>query len=452
MPHQETLTVLAEVREGQVETLRRLLGSIREHNGNWDVLPFRNMPRLHFANLAIFDASKDLDGNPIPAQLALLTHVDAPLDAHLDNLADLGGTGLDALFGHCKDYPDRADRSPSARVRFLRQHSHPSVAVHVNRRGRSVEQILQEHGLRGELDRFLDAGKFDGLAPQEIKRRVVDFVKARVDLRWALQPPAPPALSWRLREWAHRVFGIVVAIVLAPLLLLGLPLFLWLLRRHEKRDQPSTESAAPEAARAFRDDEDYWMHNQVIAAGLFKPGLFRKLTTRLILALADYSTRHIYNRGTLSGLNTIHFARWVTFDDGRRLFFASNYDGSLESYMDDFIDKAAWGLNAIFSNGDGFPRTAFLFCRGITDEKAYKRFLPTRQVQSNVWFSAYPHLTTKNIANNEAIRRGLSETMGEEGTRRWLKRFGRGNQLPESGWVARKLDRLRWDKICRNCN
>ena len=23
--------------------------------------------------------------------------------------------------------------------------------------------------------------------------------------------------------------------------------------------------------------------------------------------------------------------------------------------MDDFIDKAAWGLNAIFSSGDGFP-------------------------------------------------------------------------------------------------
>ena len=71
------------------------------------------------------------------------------------------------------------------------------------------------------------------------------------------------------------------------------------------------------------------------------------------------------------------------------MFFSSNYDGSLESYMNDFIDKAAWGLNAIFSNGDGFPRTSFLFCGGITDEQAYKRFLPTRQVPSRVWYSAY---------------------------------------------------------------
>jgi hypothetical protein len=224
-----------------------------------------------------------------------------------------------------------------------------------------------------------------------------------------------------------------------------------LLRYHEKRDVPNSSAASAESVRAFRDDEDYWVQNQIIAVGLFKPGLFRKITTRAILGVADYATRHIYNRGVLSGLNTIHFARWVIFDDGRRLFFSSNYDGSLESYMNDFIDKAAWGLNAIFSNGDGFPTTAYLFCRGITDEKAYKRFLPTRQVQSSVWYSAYPSLTTKNIANNEAIRRGLSEDMNEQQTRLWLKRFGSANQLPESGWAARLLDGLNWEKICRNC-
>jgi hypothetical protein len=35
------------------------------------------------------------------------------------------------------------------------------------------------------------------------------------------------------------------------------------------------------------------------------------------------------------------------------MLFASNYDGSLESYMDDFINKVAWGLNLVFSNGVG---------------------------------------------------------------------------------------------------
>jgi hypothetical protein len=167
--------------------------------------------------------------------------------------------------------------------------------------------------------------------------------------------------------------------------------------------------------------------------------------------MTDYACRHIYNRGTLSGLSTIHFARWVPLDGGRRMFFSSNYDGSLESYMNDFIDKAAWGLNAIFSNGDGFPRTSFLFCGGITDEKAYKRFLPTRQVPSRMWYSAYPNLSTKNIANNAEIRRGLSAPLHGDEVKGWLERFGAGSRLPESGAIAPFLDSVRWDRLCRHC-
>jgi hypothetical protein len=451
MPHQEALTVIVEIRDGQVAPLKKMLGSIREHGGNWNIVAFVQLPRVHFARFVVFDATRDLKGNPLPAQLALLIHVDAPLAEHLDELSTVCGVGMDAVFSHCEGYPAATDRSPQTRRKFLRDHSYKSDAVHVNRRGRTVEQIHQAELLRRALNRFLDAGDYSRQSPAEIKERVVAFVRASADLSWALRLPPAPALSWRIKEFIHRVFFVLLAIVVAPLLLLGLPLFLLLLRYHEKRDVPSPSVAVAESVRAFRDDEDYWAHNQVIAVGLFKPGLFRKIISRLILGVADYATRHIYNRGVLSGLNTIHFARWVRFDDGRRLFFSSNYDGSLESYMNDFIDKAAWGLNAIFSHGDGFPTTAYLFCRGITDEKAYKRFLPTRQVQSSVWYSAYPSLTTKNIANNEAIRRGLSEHMNEQQTRLWLKRFGSGNQLPESGWAARLLDRLNWEKICRNC-
>ena len=323
--------------------------------------------------------------------------------------------------------------------------------MHVNRRGRTVEQIRQEEFLRRELNDYLDTHDFSGQSPADIKQQIIAFVRSRSDLAWALHLPEPPSWRWRLKERGHGVFYLLLTMLFLPLLLLGLPFFLWRLRYHEKRDVPDTSTASPEAARAFRDDEDYGVQNQIVAVGLFKPGLFRKITANVILGMTDYATRHIYNRGILSGLNTIHFARWVRLDGSRRMFFSSNYDGSLESYMNDFIDKAAWGLNGIFSNGDGFPPTAYLFCRGIMDEKAYKRFLPTRQVQSSVWYSAYPSLSTKNIANNEAIRRGLSETMNDEQTRQWLQRFGAGNQLPQSTWAARLLDRVPWERLCRNC-
>ena len=76
---------------------------------------------------------------------------------------------------------------------------------------------------------------------------------------------------------------------------------------------------------------------------------------RGVLLGLDYANRHVFNRDNLAGVRTIHFARWVPVDDGRRLIFASSYDGTLESYMDDFIDRLSWGLNAVFSNGMGYP-------------------------------------------------------------------------------------------------
>lgn len=452
MTHQEAFTVLAEVEPGRVGSLRTLLGRIPEHVERWPEMPFEALGGVHFARIVLFDPTTDLDGRPVPAQVALLTDVDAPLRRHIDELCTVCGHGLDAVFSHCVGYP----RAPSATDRraFLRSHQVKAAAAHINRRGRTVTQIAQEDHLQREINDFLDSSDFDSLDPAKIKGAIVDFVRGREDLTWALRPAEAPEWTWRAKEAAHRYFWIValilVTVAFLPAVILGLALFLVLLRRHEKHDQPDTRSADAEVVRAFRDDEDFWVHNQIVAVGFLKPGWFRRLTTTAILFLTDYATRHIYNRGTLSGLNTIHFARWVRMNDNRGLFFASNYDGSLESYMNDFIDKAFWGLNAIFSNGDGFPRTRFLFFGGITDEKAYKRLLPTRQAPSNVWYSAYPHLTTKNIANNEAIRQGLSTPMDDDQTRRWLRRFGCGNDLPASNWVARRLDSIPWDRPCRS--
>ncbi len=448
MSHQEALTVIARIKPGQVETVKGILGTIAEHRGRWDIVPFATLANVHFARFVVFDETADLDGNPLPAQLAMMTNVDAPLDAHLRDLTTTCGDGLDHVFDQCEDYPAAAGRTPAARLAFLRRHHKRARAFYVNRQGRTVQQIVREEQLRRAINDYLDAADLTRHSPEMIRGAIVAFVAGRSDLRWALYPPKPPLTMWRVKEIVNLVVYPLAALVLLPVLLVVSPVLVLLLRAHERRDIPDTSRAPAETVRRLRADEDFWMQNQVTAAGLFKPGWFRFLLATAILQLTDYAVRHIYNRGSLSGLSSIHFARWVPLDGRRRLFFSSNYDGSLESYMDDFIDKAAWGLNAIFSSGHGFPRTCFLFCGGITDEKAYKRFLPTRQVQTSVWYSAYPHLTTKNIANNAAIRQGLSGHMSADETRTWLRRFGVGNQLPESGFIARLLDRIRWDRLC----
>ena len=43
------------------------------------------------------------------------------------------------------------------------------------------------------------------------------------------------------------------------------------------------------------------------------------------------------------------------------LLFLSNYGGSWESYLEDFITKAHSGLTGIWSNTVGFPKTSNLF-------------------------------------------------------------------------------------------
>jgi hypothetical protein len=163
--------------------------------------------------------------------------------------------------------------------------------------------------------------------------------------------------------------------------------------------------------------------NQFTAFGEIKPGRFRRYLAVGLLWAVNFGARHRFNNGDLAGVKTIHAARWIFIDDKRRVVFCSNYDGSLENYMDDFIDKVAWGLNAVFSNGVGYPRTRWLIKDGAKDELAFKSYIRAHQVPSPVWFSSYPNLTAVNISNNAQIREGLFGDMDESAAREWLKRF-----------------------------
>ena len=110
-------------------------------------------------------------------------------------------------------------------------------------------------------------------------------------------------------------------------------------------------------------------------------------------------------------------------NDKRRMVFASNYDGSLEGYMDDFIDKVAWGLNGVFSNGVGYPKTRWLVFDGARDEMAFKNYLRVNQHPTEFWYSAYDDLTAQNIENNSFIRVGLSGSMTDDQAAEWLRRI-----------------------------
>src|SRR5499433_2804331 len=162
-----------------------------------------------------------------------------------------------------------------------------------------------------------------------------------------MKPPRRPPFWWRVGEAVHLVFLPLALLLLLPVLLAILPAWAVLLRRQERRDVPDTARPTAEHLRELAAHQDRAAQNPFAAIGLLKPGLLRRLTARTVLVAIDYAVRHVYNHANLAGVKTIHFARWVPLDGWQRVIFASNYDGSVESYMDDFIDQVGWGLNAI---------------------------------------------------------------------------------------------------------
>jgi hypothetical protein len=300
-----------------------------------------------------------------------------------------------------------------------------SDAMYVNTIGRTVEQIRQEAQLRDTLETLLDrcGPDWSGGNALGVRTRLQQFVRQDEDLRWALSPPRPLPLFYRIEGAVRLVTLPLVLVLLLPVLVVIVPVWLVLIRLREQSDPAPRVKPDPTHVAELRAAEDLIPQNQFSAVGFFKPGRLRRLTARAVLLLVNYGVRHLFNRGNLAGVKTIHFARWVPLNDRRRMIFVSNYDGSLESYMDDFIDKLAWGLNAVFSNGVGYPKTRWLILGGAKDEQAFKDHLRVHQIRTDVWYAAYPQLTAVNIENNAQIRAGLSGDMSVAEAQTWLSRL-----------------------------
>jgi hypothetical protein len=239
-----------------------------------------------------------------------------------------------------------------------------------------------------------------------------------------MTPPAPTPIAWTLRQLASLVGGGLVLVVGGLAAIVTAPIWLIILRWHETRDPEIVTAPDPARVAAGAAMEDHDVTNPFTAIGQVKPGWFRLTVVRAVLFLLDYGCRHVYTRGRLARVGTIHFARWVVIEGGKRVIFISNYDGSLESYMDDFINKAAFGLNLVFSNGVGYPTSSWLIFQGAAREQRFKAFLLRRRQATDVWYKAYPGLTSFDLARNAEIRAGFESAGGSEAdVLQWLAKI-----------------------------
>lgn len=420
LTRQLPVAIVAPVRSRQLAPLRSLLERISEDAAGNAELPLGRLRTAHYARLVLLEESRDLDGEAIPAQLLYMSDIDEPLSDHLDDLLGLA-PGLDRVFGRCEGYPTRRELTRESRRQWLKRHMVETQGFYVNTVGRTVLQIQRESLLHTEIEQFLDRGDWGGRDPLEVRAAIQDHVNAVPELAWARAAVPGPGPLDVARDVVAVALPVVGAVAAAPVLVPLLPLYALLLRWQEVHDVVETERLPAAHERRLAELEDRGPVNQFSAIGLVKPGLLRRGTIGVAIRGLDLAARHVFNRGTLTGVKTIHFAHWTKLDSGRRLFFASNYDGTVKSYNDDFIDKVWWGLNLVFSNGVGWPRTFLLIWGGAQDEQAFKNYLRRHQIPTQVWYSAYPDLTAVNINNNAKIRAGLVGSMNSEEAEQWLR-------------------------------
>jgi hypothetical protein len=401
-----------------------------------------------------------------------------------DLLADLvddsqAAAGLRRIFAHCEGFDASTDL-----LAWMAQHRIRPAASYVNWIGRSVLQVHKEAALRKalqqELAQYIKDHPNAGDDIRGTRQHLVRFAHESPDL---IPSQTRTPASWLACNWLHfAIIPVLLALpwlfatetlivqsrlltfVVAPFGLLAIVAFIWLWRvstwtfallvalglmlipffiiyplwlipllvlaaifaivlRHYEKGEPEIippQTLAHDNALAAQEDHD--VSNQFTVIGSVKPSAFRRVLLIVILWFTQYGARHIYNKGFLGRIQTIHFAHWIFINDRRRVLFLSNYDGNRHAYMDDFINKVGWGLNIIFGNGFGYPRTRWMIFDGAKNELRFKDTNRNHQIATQVWYKAYLGLTAFDLARNTRVCKGLQKRfMSEAKIRAWLR-------------------------------
>lgn len=430
MTPQSSFMILVPIDPARVSELRGVLDSMNTAPGRVNaqnaIIPFAKFDNLHFARLLILDDKTTGDasyhGLPVdqyPLYLAFLGDIDGDESDFLEGLVGGAANGLRTIFSHCEGFTDGTDLTG-----WLKQHRSPSIANYVNCRGRTVRQVREEAALRESLESYISIHDhlLRGLPLRELHRKLQQFVNSeKSEGRLVLSHERATPFGWWIRNALHLISFPILVLLALPLLIVLAPCYLICLRRLEKADPEICPTVDQAHSTELSSTEDHDVTNQFSAMGSLKPGIVRLLTIIGVLSVVNYAARHFVRPGRLGRIRTIHFARWVYIAGKRRMAFFSNYDGSVESYMDDFINKTGFGLNASFSNGIGYPRTNWLVLDGCADERKYKEFLRRHTVLTQVWYKAYPGLTAIDLERNTRIRSGLeSSSMDDQEIREWV--------------------------------
>jgi cytochrome P450/deferrochelatase/peroxidase EfeB len=433
---------------------------------------FRETGIVHFASINVIDLGTATEPRH---HLLVELNVDGAEEAALSKIVQKVG---DQVFQPLMKYVDAGQPPMPAEAllkrRRIKLHTWPWGAIGVNFPGTadfSVAQIADEDGLYDEVKSIVDSARTGRNIPNA--RAAIDGDGGRYVLREArrqlagtrfapllVRPSARlPAFSkwtdFSFEEFVARAVttpnlvalyaAFIVATVLVPLFgwwlfaatipvtyvvfwmtpALGLVTlaiaFLYWLRHREAIERPEDLPPAHDHMRRLLATEDIpgYVQNHLTSVTELKSGPFRKLTMALSLQIIKQMVRIWFRPGFVTDFATIHYAKWFRVPGTQKLIFQSNYDGSWESYLEDFITKVHGGQTAAWNNGVGFPRTNWFYFDGARDGDRFKRWVRRQQVETLFWYSRFPHLTTEQIRANALVREGLARARTSAEAQAW---------------------------------
>jgi hypothetical protein len=398
--------------------LQEIVDNDVETNG---IVPFKQITSIHFARFIVLDKSIDVHGKEVGPRLVFTTNYDMPLNKHVQEMVRIAGAGLWRILSMCQNFSS-GDYNADILERFLLSQNIPSETFYVGVGYRSVQQIHNENLLRKAINEFaysqqLHLKKEPALATRQ---RIIDFVHSRPDLRWAETPEPGPSKGMNYSYYGTLFLVIGLLVIFSPIVIAVAVVWMLIMLVFELTEKQAPNPVTKDQIRTLIARETQMVQAQFSALGNIKPGWFRLITMRFLLRSTDFLAPYIFTKGKLSGIPTVHFARWLLVNEGKQMLFLSNYDGNSENYLRDFINIAAKQLTLLFCLAQGYPKTWFMVFGGAKDAENFMAWARYRQVITNVWYSANKEVSVMNIFQNSKIRNGICGTMTETEAQQWI--------------------------------
>jgi hypothetical protein len=393
----QTLITLAAIRDDARKDLDEALAGIAANPERNRHISFADSPSTHFARFVI------LPDDDVGPRLLFSANYDGGMAAYLDELA-AAGPGND-VWGACQGY-----EGPDRFVGWVRDHYLRPRGVYDAFPGMTVQDVKDRIAIREQIEETLDIPALAELLQRDELRRFLERIR-----RLPRAGTPTTRLAAAVDEIATNVAGAVRGRALA--------LFLAGARTYARFGQSSTFPLVHEdPTRDVPPDRETAIQTVAIGEGSIQNQMntvtevIPEQLPRLQIALVgtDVLTRFGWPPGEFADVGTLHWFAWALFDDLRHLLFMSTFDGSWQNYMQDFINKLVWALDALYSNTRDYPAA------GMQDVTAFTDFILLHQHAPAAFYSAYAHESVTNLLRDRAIAKALATRDGGKGLDEWL--------------------------------